>query len=124
MWEYNNQQESGIGCWDNSVCDKESFYMFDGRKIQFFCDEVAAEKFGGKYSTSLAYPIWAAKEKHWMEWESTCNTHQDCRDRNGRKDQHCTGFIWEATEDGESWASGTSCYTWDRNYCNDPKQKE
>merc|ERR1719230_2465124 len=38
-WEYNGQFESGQGCWPFAVCSGHSSYnMFDGRKIQWFCD--------------------------------------------------------------------------------------
>jgi len=38
LWAYNEQFESARGCWHKSVCKDEAFLMFDGRKIQFFCD--------------------------------------------------------------------------------------
>ena len=52
-WGYNNQFESMTGCWHKSVCKNEmgsqSFEMFDGRRIQWFCDRDAHEKANGNY---------------------------------------------------------------------------
>lgn len=86
--------------------------MFDGRQIQFWCEDSPTE------GMPLAYPIWPAGYDHFPEgWEQTCSTHEDCRMRNGKTNQHCTDFTWVATDDKASYSTGTSCYTWDYNRC-------
>lgn len=123
MWEYNQQNESAKGCWHKSICAEQSYWMFDGRMIQFFCDEEAYGKIGDDFGT-LAYPIWPAEEQHWEFWEPACNFHDECRMRNGKSNQHCTFFLWEPLEDGEEFGNGTACYGWGRNRCESDEPEE
>ena len=83
QWEYNNQQESARGCWHKSICKPStlgSFWMFDGRAIQFWCDKDDMQTIGPEQNYGdLAYPIWEAGAQHWDEWSVTCSSHDECR---------------------------------------------
>ena len=47
-WAYNGQVESGRGCWEFAVCSGNgAFNMFDGRKIQWWCDSYSTHAADG-----------------------------------------------------------------------------
>ena len=83
--------------------------MFDGRKIQFFCDS---------YSTAAAnglpapYGLTIAEEPHFTEFTPGCYNDLDCP-----AGATCTSFLWDATQDGKSYANGEACYFHDTGVC-------
>ena len=77
MWAYNNQIESGRGCWRQDVCTGTgAFDVFDGRKIQWFCSE---EQFAENKDRTL--PWKTAKiidPAPFDEFEEACEQDEDC----------------------------------------------
>lgn len=117
-WAYNKQYEAAQGCWHKSVCrGNASYLMFDGRQIQWFCGDDAATKVNGDFGDAKPYPLKLSKTKHWEAYAEACKTHEDCIARSGKKNQRCTAFIWDGTDDGKAFGSGTACYTWDKEVC-------
>ena len=121
MWAYNGQTDSGLGCWDQRLCNGTGAYdMFDGRKIQWFC--TAAQKTAGeaefKKSSGLGadLPIKTAAAAHFTTFKESCTKDADCT---GAK-QYCTRLYWEGTKDSAAgakdayFAYGSACYNWDK----------
>lgn len=115
MWAYNGQVESGTGCWADAVCKGSGAWdMFDGRKLQFFCSE---------WETYLAgfmddpFGLTQARSKHFDTFEIACKEHTDCPNPDR---QQCTYILWEATQDGTSFANGSACYNWSPFVCPGP----
>ena len=76
MWQYNDQIESGTGCWDEAVCSGNGAYdMFDGRKIQFFCDK-RQKKIARKMSAPFG--LSPASNEHFDKFEVVCTKDEDC----------------------------------------------
>ena len=116
-WAYNDQYESAKGCWHKSVCaGNASFWMFDERKIQFFCDTSATDKIDGDFG-ELTYPITVSETEHWTEARDACTTHGDCILASEKDGQRCTEILWDVSEDGSAWTVGKACYTWDEEVC-------
>ena len=102
------------GCWHKSVCKNangnQAFTMFDGRKIQWFCDALALSKIDGDFGT-LAYPITPAAKNYWAAYSDACSTDAECLKRSGDKLQQCLQMTWQADEAGKYFGTGFACYT-------------
>lgn len=116
-WEYNGQFEGMRGCWHKSVCQNElmsqSFFMFDDRKIQWFCGDDAHEKANGDYDVANSYAGFRpVAENHWPEYQTACKIDKDCWDRSEDENQRCTAIYWEAKNDGSNFGLGNACYSY------------
>ena len=70
MWEYGGQVESARGCWQFAVCSGNSAYwMFDGRKIQWWCDSYSSFAADG---LDAPYGLTRADQPHFAEFQSGC----------------------------------------------------
>ena len=114
MWAYGEQTESGRGCWEEAVCGSESFWMFDGRMIQFFCDSYSRAAANG---LAAPYGLTIAEEPHFEEFVPGCIYDTDCP-----AGATCTSFFWEGTQDGASYANGEACYFHETGVCPSPEQ--
>jgi len=111
MWAYNGQTESGTGCWTSAVCSgNASFDMFDGRKLQFFCSEEQTTAAAAMSAPWGLTPI----EKAFSTFEVACESDADCPIAGS---QQCTFILWDATDNGSSYANGVACYNWDEEVC-------
>lgn len=111
MWEYGGQNEVGRGCWEFAVCsDDAAYWMFDGRKIQWWCDSYSSQAANG---LDAPYGLTRADQPHFDELISGCKVNTDCPSA----DHFCTWFVWEGTQDGKSWGQGSACYIQDEGRC-------
>ena len=112
MWAYNGQTESGTGCWDAAVCSGSgAFDMFDGRTLQFFCNE---DQFTASVSMDTPFLLTPMPMAPIAEFKVACHTDDDCPNPDV---QQCTHILWDGTEDGKSYANGVACYNWDEPVC-------
>ena len=110
MWEYNGQEESGTGCWEFAVCSGNNAYnMFDGRKIQWWCDSYSDAAADG---LDAPYGLERSETTHFDSWSPGCTSNLDCPNN-----QFCTWFMWDGTQDGQSYANGAACYIQDEGRC-------
>jgi hypothetical protein len=110
MWEYNGQSESARGCWEFAVCsDTGSYNMFDGRKIQWFCDSYSTHAADG---LEAPYGLERSDSAHWDSFQSGCVDNTQCPNN-----QFCTYFLWDGTQDGRSYGNGSACYIQDEGRC-------
>ena len=90
--------------------------MFDERMIQWFCSDEQKE-WASMSDYDAPYGLTRADEPHFDEYEWSCNDHDDCA-----PGQQCTYILWDGTQDGESYANGVACYSWDDEVCPDDEQ--
>ena len=110
MWSYNGQTESARGCWEFAVCSGTGSYnMFDGRKIQWWCDSYSTHAADG---LDAPYGLERSETAHWGNFEAGCVDDTGCPG-----EQFCTWFIWDGTQDGKSYANGSACYIQDEGRC-------
>ena len=115
MWTYNDQTESGTGCWVTEVCAGNGTYTMMGEIIQqYFCSEDQHAANQGK-SPPDDWQLVPRPEKHWDTFEDACETDADCP----RPDlgQVCTEIYWFSTEDELNWVNGMSCYNYEAAVC-------
>lgn len=84
--------------------------MFDGRKIQWWCDSYSTFAADG---LDAPYGLTRADQPHFAEKGAACQVNTDCPS----EDHFCTWFIWEGTQDGKSWGQGSACYIQDEGRC-------
>jgi hypothetical protein len=90
MWAYNGQYESATGCWELAVCsDNAAYNMFDGRKIQWFCDTYSEYAADG---LEAPYGLERSPTKHFETMTPACKDNTECPEN-----QYCTWFIWDGT---------------------------
>ena len=115
MWDYQEQLETGQGCWRRNVCTgTTTFRMFEERNIQWFCsDEQLAENL--ETEPPKHWNLEPLPEKVYPEFKPSCETDADCP----RPDfgQVCTRFYWDATIDGKNFSNGIACYNWEHPVC-------
>ena len=98
------------------MCSQPAWTMFDGRKIQWFCNQ--DQKDMAAYvmrdnDVAVPYPLKPASRAHWAAYKESCKVDADC----AKPNQYCTKYLWDATKDGKSFAYGSCCYTWGRAVC-------
>jgi len=78
MWSWQEELETGQGCWKRNVCTGNGAYvMFEERKQQYFCSE---EQFAENLDTEPPqdWNLVPSPEKFWDEYKPACETDADC----------------------------------------------
>lgn len=92
----------------------QSFFMFDDRKIQFFCDNDDATKRRTDHYGTNPYKALRAHgpANFWPKYEDACLVDSDCWKRSSDKGQRCTKAVWEYdNRKGQFNTSGYACYS-------------
>ena len=79
------------------------------RKIQWFCSET---QFTDNAGTAIPYGLAETTEDtaHFAEFKVACTEDSECPAATDDTEYKCTNIMWDAVEEGTSWANGAACY--------------